>query len=457
MAQLYSVSAGTVYAFGSPIPGGTYVSGSTVTATAYGPTTAQLQTYYNTNSTVLAGLLTGGTYFTVPYNGYQKWTVPATGTYTIEAHGGPGGSAAGVGQRGCKLIGTFSLTIGDILWISVGQAGSTGNAGTSDWCGAGGGGATVVATGASPDVATCLMMAAGGLGCSEGRFGSATPTQSSSANGTTGTGFNSWKSQSFNGAGGGYGGYWSTGGFGGGIGTDDSVGPAGGYDGMQSNPPNSYVSASATGVTRNDIGTVTPGNPGYVTITAVTVAAPDPGLYLTTSSTAKWGSTVSYNLLTSNVANGTNVTYTLSGVTSAQISNAALTGNITIANNSGNLSVVTSGGLFITANLIATANGYTATTVNIIPNISISTTITGIGYSDTTTYLANPIAGQMNIADSVVSDVSAGVATSGTVPAGNYSSALVNPYSTITTSIAGPLNMGVIKIFGELPQKEYWF
>lgn len=454
--QLYSVSAGTVYSFGSPIAGGVYNSTGAIGTTGYGPTSAQLQTYYNTNSATLASLLTSGTYFSVPYNGYQKWTVPSTGTYTIEAHGGPGGSTSAVGRSGCKLVGTFSLTQGDILWISVGQAGSTGNAGAGDLCSAGGGGASVVALGTTTATATCLMMAAGGVGCKEARHGPSTPTASSSANGTTGGGFTSWQAQTFNGGYGGYGGQYGTGGFGGGTASDDDVGFAGGYDALYTSAPNSFVAATATNVTRTDIGTVTPGNPGYVTITAVAVALPDPGLYPANAS-VKWGSTLRYDLITSNVANGTNVTYTLSGVTSAQINNAPLTGNITISNNSGNFSVVTSAGYLTVATLVATANGYTANSVSIIPNISISANIVSLSTQESTSYQANPISGQMNVFDSIVTNAAAGFATCNPIPAGNYASAPVVSYSTMTTTIAGPLNIGIIKIFGELPQKEYWF
>jgi hypothetical protein len=103
---------------------------------------------------------------------------------------------------------------------------------------------------------TALLVAAGGLGQREGRFG--TPaTASSSADGTGGTGFNTnWKNQNINGTGAGYGGQTTYGGFGGGTGTDDSTGSAGGYDSLFSSAPNSYINPIASNIVRENTGTL---------------------------------------------------------------------------------------------------------------------------------------------------------------------------------------------------------
>jgi hypothetical protein len=68
-------------------------------------------------------------------NGIQVWTVPQTRTYTIEAGGGRGG---GNGGNGARIRASFQLTAGDIVYILVGQTGS------SSSCGGGGGGGTFV-------------------------------------------------------------------------------------------------------------------------------------------------------------------------------------------------------------------------------------------------------------------------------------------------------------------------
>lgn len=73
--------------------------------------------------------------------GIQLWTVPDTGNYQITAAGSVGGGAGGYGAI---VRATYALTRGEILYILVGQTG------TSSSCGGGGGGGTFVArTGSS--------------------------------------------------------------------------------------------------------------------------------------------------------------------------------------------------------------------------------------------------------------------------------------------------------------------
>lgn len=258
----------TTYTFSSPINAGYYQSGVNASrAEMFGPTSAQLQSYYNSTDASLASLLSAGVYFTVPYNGYQRFVIPTTGNYTIKAQGGCGGQAITAGARGCNITATFALTQGDVLWIAVGQSGTITHTTNSDWCSAGGGGATFVAKGSVLTSTTCLICAAGGQGAAENRFGGGAPGISSSANGSSGGGFNSFKSQSINGSYGGYAGYYSYGGFGGGSASDDSTGYAGGYDALYSSGPNSFVDASGTSVTRINVGDNRLTSPGYVTIT----------------------------------------------------------------------------------------------------------------------------------------------------------------------------------------------
>ena len=91
-----------------------------------GPSAAQILAEYN--GTNLQGQVTSGW-----KPGYQKWTVPATGTYTIEAIGARGGiqpkytTSPG---RGAYIRGEFNLTAGQELTIVVGQPGQ--NNPTSD-------------------------------------------------------------------------------------------------------------------------------------------------------------------------------------------------------------------------------------------------------------------------------------------------------------------------------------
>jgi len=120
-----------------------------------GPTLGQMQSAY-------AGTPWISSYFGLgSYQGYQRWTVPKTGTYTIEAGGAAGGGGSGSSTSQCygaKIIGNFSLTSGDILEMVIGVAG--GNNGGAHGNENGGGGGTFIkniTTGA-------LMIVAGGSG-----------------------------------------------------------------------------------------------------------------------------------------------------------------------------------------------------------------------------------------------------------------------------------------------------
>ena len=219
------------------------------------------------------------------------------------------------------------------------------------------------------------------------------------------------------------------------------------------------------------------GGSGVVIIRLKSLALP-PGLY-PVANTVTSGSNVNVTF-TSNVVTSGNVAYVLSGVTSSQVS-TPLTGNISVTNSTGTLTVSTLPYLASTYTITVTAEGYTAN-IALTPNVSISTTVTGIGYTANTSSLLNPIAGQMNIPDMVatVTDVtlstkSNGIAgqmniydssvtvtdvTLGAKPLlpvfGNLQSNTILPYTTITTSTAGPIQQGIIKLFGDNPNREYW-
>ena len=113
-----------------------------------GPTQAQLNTAYPVGNS-LNGLVT-------TTNGIQLWTVPKTGSYTIEATGASGGTnqyGTSCG-RGALMKGTFTLTQGTVLKILVGQKGVYGNID-----GGGGGGTFVTDSTNQP-----LIVAGGGGG-----------------------------------------------------------------------------------------------------------------------------------------------------------------------------------------------------------------------------------------------------------------------------------------------------
>ena len=82
----------------------------------FGPTQSQINSAYgstNLNNNV-----------TINTQGVQEWTVPASGTYTIEVWGARGGGASGSNYgKGARMKGDFTLTQGDVLRIVVGQMG----------------------------------------------------------------------------------------------------------------------------------------------------------------------------------------------------------------------------------------------------------------------------------------------------------------------------------------------
>lgn len=113
-----------------------------------GPTPAQVTNAYQ--STNLNG--------SVQCNGgIQTFTIPQTGPYELDITGASGGSTSTTynryGGAGSRMIGQFTLTAGDVLYILVGQVGVNG-------CGTGGGGGGTYVVKNN----TLILIAAGGGG-----------------------------------------------------------------------------------------------------------------------------------------------------------------------------------------------------------------------------------------------------------------------------------------------------
>jgi hypothetical protein len=137
-----------------------------------GPTPEQLIVEYN--GTNLQGSVSAGF-----QPGYQKWTVPATGTYVIEAVGARGGSQPSKNPGlGAFMRGDFNLTVGQELTILVGQMGIDTFTSSS---GAGGGGGTFVVADSNN---TPLIVAGGGSGAGGDEHGSDASTNTSGFNGS---------------------------------------------------------------------------------------------------------------------------------------------------------------------------------------------------------------------------------------------------------------------------------
>ena len=78
------------------------------------------------------------------FQGYQDWTVPVSGTYTLDVRGAAGyeGTGSARAGHGARITGTVTLTKGEIITIVVGQRGEAPTTGTI--AGGSGGGTFVV-------------------------------------------------------------------------------------------------------------------------------------------------------------------------------------------------------------------------------------------------------------------------------------------------------------------------
>lgn len=105
--------------------------------------------------------------FTVPIDGFQKWTVPVSGSYSFIVAGAKGGDKPDYlnnGGNGIVITGTAALVAGEFIYIVVGQMGGQSlNTGSSG--GGGGGGASWVWKASGT---TLLFVAGGGGGIGAG-------------------------------------------------------------------------------------------------------------------------------------------------------------------------------------------------------------------------------------------------------------------------------------------------
>lgn len=193
------------------------------------------------------------------------------------------------------------------------------------------------------------------------------------------------------------------------------------------------------------------------------------------------GANVTFTLYSANTGN---IPYTITGITTDIISNASLTGNFVVSGGSGTVTFTTKSLLTSNYSMSITAEGNTAI-ANINPNVTITTTVIGTGYSGNSTYISNPVTGQMNIPDTVVTvaqyDKGGSIQSSfpvagqmniidnvvtltdvtlGSIPILPGTSSIQNSasitYTTITNKIAGTLDQGIVKLFGDNPNREFW-
>lgn len=146
-----------------------------------GPSLSQIQTAYSSQSWA-----SNTAFLNMTTQGIQLWTVPKSGSYTIEARGGRGGtntygpmvSSGTQGGLGAIMRVTMALAAGQVLQIIVGQQALQGSSGSG-----GGGGSWIV----NNSDGTLLLVAGGGGGAGHdtgwGAGGSATNAPNNSAGG----------------------------------------------------------------------------------------------------------------------------------------------------------------------------------------------------------------------------------------------------------------------------------
>ncbi|MBT4651737.1 hypothetical protein HOC13_04430, partial [Candidatus Woesearchaeota archaeon] len=155
-----------------------------------GPSQGDCDTNYT--GTTLADLVTVS-------GGIQNWTVPETGTYTIEIAGAQGGKKHTTeGGLGAQIIGTFSLTEGDVIQILVGQEGIENTQSSGSYGSAGGGGGTFVVDSDNDP----LIIAGGGGGSGDSTVRSHATNETTGVNGNTGNNVGTGGTGGTNGGGG---------------------------------------------------------------------------------------------------------------------------------------------------------------------------------------------------------------------------------------------------------------
>ena len=179
---LYTFDIGTTFPLSTGGIGGTN-GGASNLGVRTGPTLAQVLATY---SSVTWPWITNTTYFNMSsYQGYQQWTIPATGTYKIVCSGAGAGYNSGSGGQAIPAVasGTFALTQGQVLIFVIGQVGGYSPYSNQAPCGGGGTFAFLNATQSTSSytTSTCLIAAGGAGGNATGNGGGA------SGNGTTNT------------------------------------------------------------------------------------------------------------------------------------------------------------------------------------------------------------------------------------------------------------------------------
>lgn len=150
--------------------------------------------------------------------------------------------------------------------------------------------------------------------------------------------------------------------------------------------------------------TSTGGNGGDTPPVVPPVNPPNTPTYTLTAGAASYseGSTAVFNLVTTNVANGTVLNYTLagSGITAADVTGGSLSGTVTVNNNAAVINVALANDVTTEGSetLVATVSGTSASTVITDTSTAVSGITVDVNAANTTPYDAAPTNVAFNVA-----------------------------------------------------------
>jgi hypothetical protein len=278
--------------------------------------------------------------------GIQIWTVPITGTYTIQATGASGSfgnAGSGTGGLGARVKGDFNLNRGDKIRILVGQMGfHPGTTVSGDGAAGGGGGGSFVVSGTTGTLdAQVLLVAAGGGGANDRIFQGSTVNGLNGLGTTTGTGDEILNGGSYRGsntagtiygmsfANGGRGGTYTrgqtaTGGFGGGGTNDDSASGGGGWVGGNNASVAAYSKNNGAN-TLNESGI----NSGHGSVTFTLIAQDTTAPTFTSSSSFSAAENIATSATAATIKVSESATVTISAGSDAALFNIIISDSVT--------------------------------------------------------------------------------------------------------------------------------
>lgn len=166
------------------------------------------------------------------------------------------------------------------------------------------------------------------------------------------------------------------------------------------------------------------------------------------SNTLISGNSLTATLVSNTVTSG-NVAYTITGNTG--LISTASSGNFSVTGNIGNIVISALSSLTVSGTITITAEGFSAS-ANVIPDVTITTATMSVSNISANSSLLGFVNGQMNVqSNAVTSNTQTGISTI-MLPTSSLDNSMIQLYQTAS----GNTSTGIVKPFGEPPQKETW-